>query len=384
MAINVYPTNSAGFSLRHTITSTRNIDLGQPRRAFVILAGGGGSGGINAGTSGGGGGGGGAAGVVAGTMMASWLGLQIGAGGAAVVSTGSSGNDGNASYLVSPANYHQVSSTTESNQINLLYIVACGGQKGFNATTSQGAGNLSFDQAANPTISGVASYQKAFGCSGSMGGGGIGNASTAILNGQKNISSADALVLLNGWDHNIPTYYNNNSLSDAGALNYINIFSDPSIQPATFLSSDSGITSYTGARSRWTTNTGTSTLVPAGRGGGAGAAGYSGSSGMFAGSGAGGSGYGQTQSPPGGGGRFYSGGNGGSGGNGQGAPGAGGGAGVAAPGSNGSLNSGQRGGNGGDGGLGGGGGGGAGGNELVTSTNRTSGKGGDGVCLIFY
>jgi hypothetical protein len=386
MGINVYPSGSPSFSLRRVITSTQNVELGQPRKIFVMLAGGGGSGG-NA-SSGGftnGGGGGGAGGIIAGTMFAQWLGIQIGAGGAAVSTSGSNGNDGNPSYILSPLNYGSNAASFTNGRGNTKYIVACGGQKGFFAGSAAGTGNLCFTNVGDPTISGIYSYYKIFGCSGGIGGSGGGFNTTPMTAQPANVQGSITMYGLAGWDHNFLAQYVSQDTGNTTVQNRYNTFTDPTVRTPYDWLADSGQTTYGGPRTIWSTASGTNASFVRGGVGGSAADGEMGASGKYAGSGGGGGGYNSSNGGAGGGGAYYLSGLGGAtstSGDGGG-PGGGGGGGIYGAGTNGSSNTTVTGGSGGAGGLGGGGGGGAGGHQSGTGS-KTSGKGGDGVCLIFY
>lgn len=379
MGINVIPSDSNQFRLRQTITTSQNVDLGQVRRAFVVLAGGGGSGAVGVGGLSGGGGGG-VAGVVAGTLEAKWIGFSIGAGGAAVSANNTAGNDGNPSYMFLPSNNHNNPSNAVVTYQGVHYIAACGGQRGFPNLGSNASGNISFANVTSPTVTNFSNWEKVFGCSGSCGGGGSGSGSGTVAAQTQNIISTHQISWLNGWDTNLPTYSTNDSAVGSGN-NFIPTAISTYQQQSYYLDTASGLTSYTGARTRWTTNTTATNIIPGGNGGVSGSAGIGGSSGQFAGSGGGGAGD-NNVGGPGGGGRWFLAGLGGTT-TGSGGGGGGGGGGVAGSGADGGASTTSLGGTGGAGGLGGGGGGASGGNSSGT-TARLSGKGGDGVALIFY
>ena len=382
MGINVYPSGSPGFTLRRVITTTQNVEFGQPKKIFLMLAGGGGGGArTNQGTNIGGGGGGGMGGVIAGSMMAQWLGIQIGAGGAATTGTsGSPGNDGSPSYVAQPNNNH--SNNTAYTRNNTKYIVACGGQGGFNTTSSQGTGNLTFPNATAPVMSGINSFWRTFGCAGTPGGGGSGAGFSTMIAQTQNIENEDVLANLYGWDHNLVAWYVNFNTSNTTIRNYYNTFTDPTNRTPYDWNTASGQTTYSGPRTIWTTQQASGSFCPGGNGG-SGANGDFGASGKYIGAGGGGGGSGTTGGGAGGGGMFYQGGLGGYNPAAAGGQGGGGGGGLYGAGTDGSQNNGVTGGNGGSGGLGGGGGGGTGGNQSG-SGSKTGGKGGDGVCLIFW
>jgi hypothetical protein len=381
MGINIVPAGGDSFRLRQTITASGTVDLGQVRRAFIVLAGGGGSGGNGSGTSAGGGGGSG--GVIAGTMFAKWLNFQIGAGGASISANATSGNDGSPSYMIIPITQRSAYSGSTSNTYrSAQFIVACGGQKGWAAVATQGTGNLCFANVTTPTVTNFTSsgMTKVFGNSGQAGGGGAGNGATGMLAAGNTILDPSTIPFLNGWEHNNAT---TNTANDAlpSVNSYIPSFTDPTVQSSWFLDTSSGITTYAGARVKWSTNTSAAAYHPGGDGQTTSADGYTGGAGMFIGSGGGGGGGTNRVGGSGGGGRWFLAGLGGAGTSGGG--GGGGGAGVAGAGVDGSASAGGTGGAGGAGGLGGGGGGGGGGNTSGSAT-RSTGKGGDGVALIFY
>lgn len=387
MGISIYPATSGVFSLKRVITTTSDVDLGIPRNAYVVLAGGGGAGG-GISTNNLGGGGGGAGGVIAGPLFTSFFRVQIGAGGAAIENSGDDGNDGSPSYLIgTPVGWNRSAITADdTNRRNASLIFAAGGGGGGgNTGTGSRVGKynsaMTFDGVANPSFSNVTNYQKIIGSSSSPGGGCNTTNVSSVAGASKNINDLRIVNTMVGWTVNnmrgVITSGTNLGTPDSA----INPFSGINSLPNFFDTAG-------GANFTWNLETATTTtrdMVGAGGAGSAGGAGQAttGVGGFWAGGGGGG-GHGSSggqAGAPGGSGRFYQAGRGaaksGSGGGG------GGGGGVYGNGADGTSVA-NIGGSGGSGGLGGGGGGGAGGYASGTVTGKSSGKGGDGICLLFY
>lgn len=376
MGISVYPTESAGFTLKRVITSSGNYEFGGPTRMFVVLAGGGGGGG-NGGGGTGGGGGGGAGGVVAGTMIANYMNIQIGAGGGGAGS--GDGGDGSPSYLTMPM------TNVGSNTFNQPKVIAVGGgAKGTSSTQYVASTNVAFDTITQPTISNYSNTVLVFGSSGTSGGTGNGGAAGQVSNPLKTIMDSNTIPLLNGWVNNFMMVYQSRTATTPTSINNAAAvpFAHPdAVQAYNWETSSS--TTFANARTYWTSgNPGSIAWMGGGAGGTSGNAGTSGQGNYFNGSGGGGSGNTNSTRCFGGGGRWYQGGEAStyvsSGG-----PGGGGGAGVYGAGGSGGTGR-ATGGSGGTGGLGGGGGGGAGGSNTGSGTDKNSGAGGAGICLIFY
>lgn len=380
MGISVFPSGSSGYTLKRVITTSQSVDLGRPVNAYVILAGGGGSGGHGGGT---GGAGGGAGGVVAGPLVMRKANVQIGAGGAAKVNSVGPGNSGSNSYLGLPTSPAAVSTTTNT-RTSILCIGAGGGSGGFGNSSPTYPSTSLFASFSSPSFSGINSITLMLADAGGIGGANDGASNLTATGIVKNINEGASINYLYGWTTNnmsakAGSTGSQNGFPNAGPIGFGAMGSE---QPVFASVTTSSTTTYSSPVTWWSVET-ASGARSGGRGGRAGGTNPpdQGTAGYWAGGGGGGSENNQAYShgSSGGGGRFHFGGLGGVATSTTGGGGGGGGGGVFGDGADGTASS--NGGNGGDGGLGGGGGGGTGGSS---SNTKSSGKGGDGICLIFY